>query len=51
MIEIEDLKTEISKMEMYFKDKYFEDSEYHMVYSPALQELKNIISDYEIEEE
>ena len=33
------------------KLNYFEDSEYHMVYSPALQELKNLISDYEIEEE
>ena len=47
MIEIEGLKTEISKMESYLNEHYFEDSEYHMGYSQALQEIKNLISDYE----
>ena len=41
MIEIEGLKAEISKMESYLNEHYFEDSE-------ALQEIKNLISDYEM---
>ena len=48
MIEIEGLKIEIDKMESYLNEHYFEDSEYHMGYSQALQEIKNLISNYEI---
>ena len=51
MIEIEGLKAEISKMESYLNEHYFEDSEYHMGYSQALQSFKRLINKLETNEE
>ena len=56
MIEIEGLKTEISKteiskMESYLNEHYFEDSEYHMGYSEALQSFKRLINEFETDKE
>ena len=51
MIEIEGLKAEISKMESYLNEHYFEDSEYHMGYSEALQSFKLLVNKFETGEE
>ena len=51
MIEIEGLKIEIDKMESYLNEHYFEDSEYHMGYSEALQSFKRLINKFETDKE
>ena len=51
MIEIEGLKAEISKMESYLNEHYFEDSEYRMGYSEALQSFKLLVNKFEADEE
>ena len=51
MLEIEYLKTEINEMESYLNERYFEDSEYHMGYSQALQSFKRLIDKLETNEE
>ena len=51
MIEIEGLKAEISKMESYLNEHYFEDSEYHMGYIEALQSFKLLVNKFETGEE
>ena len=51
MSEIEYLKTEISEMESYLNEHYFEDSEYHMGYSEALQSFKQLINKFETDKE
>ena len=51
MLEIGYLKTEINEMESYLNEHYFEDSEYHMGYSQALQSFKRLINKLETNEE
>ena len=51
MIEIEGLKIEINEMESYLNEHYFEDSEYHMGYSEALQSFKRLVNKFEIDKE
>ncbi len=51
MSEIEYLKTKIDEMESYLNEHYFEDSEYHMGYSEALQSFKRFINKLETNEE
>ena len=47
MSEIECLKVEISKMESYLNEHYFEDSEYHMGYSEAMESFKRLVNKFE----
>ena len=51
MGDIEYLKTKIDEMELYLDEHYFEDSEYHMGYSQALQSFKRIINKLETDKE
>ena len=51
MIEIEYLKAEISKIESSLNEHYFEDSEYHMGYSEAMQSFKRLINKFETDKE